>query len=224
MTRPSHVTISTSLVVLAFILGTFWFTYPQINALDSVPSHNDPMFSTWRLAWVAHQLHTDPRHLLDANIIFPSYHAFLFSDAFLLLGLFATPLMWAGVPPIIAYNVMILASFVVAAIAAFVFVRHLTGSLLAGAIGGAIFAFAPIRFGHYMHQELLWTGWIPLTLWALHRTIETSRWRYALLTAVCLTAQVYSSIYYGIFLATFLGLVAGLLLLFRVIDWLSLAS
>jgi hypothetical protein len=218
MTRPSHVTISTSLIVLVFILATFWFTYPQINALDSVPPHNDPMFSTWRLAWVAHQLKADPRHLLDANIIFPSYHSFLFSDAFLLLGLLATPLMWAGVPAIVAYNVMILASFVFTAIAAFVFVRHLTGSILAGAIGGAIFAFAPIRFGHYMHQELLWTGWIPLTLWALHRTIETGRWRHALLTGLFFTAQVYCSIYYAIFLTTFIAIVAIALILSRVLD------
>jgi hypothetical protein len=223
MTRPSHVTISTSLIVLVFVLGTIWFTFPQINALDSVPPHNDPMFSTWRLAWVPHQLQQDPRHLLNANIIYPSYHAFLFSDAFLLLGLFATPLIWSGLPPIVAYNILILASFVFAGLATFVFVRHLTGSTLAGVIGGVVFAFAPPRFGHYMHQELLWTGWIPLALWALHRAIETSRWRYALLTALCLAAQTYSSIYYGIFLATFLGIVSVFLILFRVLDWRSLA-
>jgi len=223
MTRPSHVTISTTAIVLVFVLGTIWFTFPQINALDSVPQHNDPMFSTWRLAWVAHQLQTDPRHLLTANIIYPSYHSFLFSDAFLLLGFFATPLMWSGLPPIVAYNILILASFVFAGIAAFVFIRHLSGSTLAGVMGGVIFAFAPTRFGHYVHQELLWTGWIPLALWALHRTIETARWRYALVTALCLVAQTYSSIYYGIFLATFIGIVSGCLVLFRVLDWRSLA-
>lgn len=223
ITRPSNVTLSTTLIVLLFVLATCWFTFPQIQALDSVPQHNDPMFSTWRLAWVAHQLKTNPHGLLNANIIYPSYHAFLFSDAFLLLGLFATPLIWSGLPPIVAYNILILASFLFAGLAAFVFIRHLTGSTLAGAIGGAIFAFAPIRFGHYVHQELLWTGWIPLSLWALHRTIETARWRYALLTALSLVAQTYSSIYYGIFLATFLGIVSGGLLLFRVLDWRSVA-
>jgi hypothetical protein len=221
ITRPSHVTISNAVIILLFVLGTIWFTFPQVTSLDSVPQHNDPMFSTWRLAWVAHQLRLDPSQLLNANINYPSYRSFLFSDAFLLLGFFATPLIWSGLPPIVAYNVLILASFIFAALAAFVFIRHLTGSTLAGAIGGAIFAFAPIRFGHYVHQELLWTGWIPLSLWALHRTIETSRWRYALVTALSLVAQTYSSIYYGIFLATFLGVVSACLVLFRVLDWRS---
>src|SRR5262249_20670274 len=169
--------------------------------------HNDPMFTTWRLAWVAHQLRTEPIHLLNANIVYPSHNALLFSDAFPLLGLFATPLIWSGLAPIVAYNVLILASFLFSGLTAYVFVRHLTGSTLAGVIGGLIYAFAPSRFGHYVHQELLWTGWIPLALWGLHKTIETRRWRYAMLTALSLVAQTYSSIYYGIFLASFLAMI-----------------
>src|SRR6266508_2126841 len=85
-----------SLIVLAFALATIWFTYPQINVLDSVPPHNDPLFSTWRLAWVAHQLRTAPAHLFDANILYPARGTLLYSDAFPLLGLFATPLIWIG--------------------------------------------------------------------------------------------------------------------------------
>jgi hypothetical protein len=221
--RLSSVRISTILVVLVFVLGTIWFTFPQINAMDSVPRHNDPMFSTWRLAWVAHQLGNDPIHLLNANVIYPTHRALLYSDAFPLLGLFATPLIWAGLPPIVAYNVLILASFLFSGLAAFVFIRHLTGSTIGAVIGGVIFVFAPMRFGHYMHQELLWTGWIPLSLWALHRTIETSKWRYALLTGACFVAQTYSSIYYAIMLATFIGIVAALLVLMRVLDLRSVA-
>ena len=30
-------------------------TYPQVQRLDSVPDPGDPLFSTWRLAWIAHQ-------------------------------------------------------------------------------------------------------------------------------------------------------------------------
>jgi hypothetical protein len=221
--RLSSVRISTIAVVLVFVLGTIWFTFPQIIAMDSVPRHNDPMFSTWRLAWVAHQLGNDPVHLLNANIIYPTHRALLYSDAFPLLGLFATPLIWSGLPPIVAYNVLILLSFMFSGLAAFVFIRHLTGSTIGAVIGGVIFVFAPMRFGHYMHQELLWTGWIPLSLWAMHRTIETSRWRYALLTGACFVAQTYSSIYYAIMLATFIGTVAGVLVLTRVLDLRSVA-
>jgi hypothetical protein len=210
-------------MVLLFAIGTIWFTFPQVVALDSLPPHIDPMFSTWRLAWVAHQLRTEPLQLLDANILYPSHHALLFSDAFPLLGLFATPLIWSGRPPIVAYNILILASFLFSSLCAFVFVRHLTASTLAGVIGGLIFGFAPARFGHYVHQELLWTGWIPLALWGLHRTIETARWGHALTTGLSLVAQIYSSIYYGIFLASFLAMIGFFLIVLRVLDVRSLA-
>jgi hypothetical protein len=221
--RPTSVRISTILVVMVFVLGTMWFTFPQITAMDSVPRHNDPMFSTWRLAWVAHQIGTDPIHLLNANVIYPTHRALLYSDAFPLLGLFATPFIWSGVPPIVAYNILILASFVFSGLAAFVFIRHFTGSTIAAVIGGAIYVFAPFRFGHYVHQELLWTGWMPLTLWAMHRTLETSRWKYAILTGAFFVAQVFSSIYYGIMLATFVGIIACLLFLVRMLDLRSVA-
>jgi hypothetical protein len=55
-----------------FLLLTIWFTWPQIISLDSVVPHQDPMFSTWRVAWIAHQLPRDPLHLLDANILYPA--------------------------------------------------------------------------------------------------------------------------------------------------------
>jgi hypothetical protein len=214
---------STGLVILAFCLMTVWFTWPQVVMLNGIPPHEDPLFSIWRLAWVAHQLPAHPTQLLDANVLYPAHGSFVYSDAFLLLGLLSSPLMWAGVPPVVAYNILILASFVASGFATYVFVKHLTGSTLAGLLGGMIYAFAPFRFGHYMHEELLWTCWIPLSLWAMHRTLETARWRYALLTGLFVTAQMYSSIYFGIYLATFISMVGLLLVLVRVVDWRSLA-
>ncbi len=214
---------SAGLVILAFCVATVWFTWPQYHALNKIPPHEDPLFSIWRLAWVAHVLPTHPTQLLDANVLYPAHGSFVFSDAFLLLGLISSPLMWAGLPPVVAYNILILASFVVCGFSTYVFVRHLTGSAIAGLLAGMIYTFAPFRFGHYMHEELLWTCWIPLSLWALHRTFETGRWKWAVLTGLFITAQMYSSIYFGIYLATFVCLISALLILLRVVDWRSVA-
>ena len=41
----------------------------RVSARDSRAQR--PHFSTWRLAWIAHALRTDPRHLFDANIFWP---------------------------------------------------------------------------------------------------------------------------------------------------------
>jgi hypothetical protein len=201
-----------------FFLLTIWFTWPQIRSLDSVFPHQDPMFSTWRMAWVGHQLPRDPLHLLDTNILYPAHGTAVFSDAAPLLGVMAAPLIWLGAPAVFAYNVMLLAAFVTAALGAFLLVRELTGSMIAGLFAGIVFAFSPFRFEHYMHLEIVWSCWIPLCLWALHRTIATGRWSFGILTGVCIAAQVFSCVYLAVFLATWLAVIGVLMLAFRMLD------
>lgn len=201
-----------------FVLLTIWFTWPQIRSLDSVVPHQDPMFSTWRVAWIAHQLPRDPLHLLDTNILYPAHGTAVFSDAAPLLGLMAAPLIWLGAPAVYAYNVMLLASFVTAALGAFLLVRELTGSAAAGVFAGIVFGFSPFRFEHYNHLEIVWSCWIPLSLWALHRTIATGRWLFGILTGLFIAAQVFSCVYLAVFLATWLVVIGVLMLAFRMLD------
>jgi hypothetical protein len=201
-----------------FLLLTIWFTWPQIRSLDSVYPHQDPMFSTWRVAWIAHQLPRDPLHLLDTNILHPARGTAVFSDAAPLLGVMAAPLIWLGTPAVVAYNVMLLAAFVTAALGAFLLVRELTGSAVAGFFAGIVFAFSPFRFEHYNHLEIVWSCWIPLSLWALHRTIATGRWSFGILTGLFIAAQVFSCVYLAVFLATWLVVIGVLMLAFRMLD------
>ncbi len=136
-----------------------------------------------------------------------------FSDAMVVEGLVAAPLLWAGVPPVLVHNALLLGAVIVSAAGMFVLVERLTGSRAAAVIGGIIFAFAPYRFDHLMHMELQWTVWVPWALWAVHRTIESGRPLHGLQAGLFVALQMLSSVYYGVFLATLLPLVAGLLLL-----------
>ena len=45
-----------------------------------VPDYGDPLFSAWRIARLAHQLVTDPRHLFDGNIFYPLPLTLTYSD------------------------------------------------------------------------------------------------------------------------------------------------
>jgi hypothetical protein len=76
-----------------------------------------------------------------------------------------------------------------------------------------VFAFAPYRFEHIMHMELQWTMWMPWAFLALHRALDTGRWRDGIATGLAVALQMLSSIYYGIFLGTLLALCAALLLI-----------
>ncbi len=92
-----------------FTLLTLVLTYPQVQQMASaMGQHYDSLFSTWRLAWIAHQLPRDPLHLFDANIFHPEPGALSYSDAMLLPGLLGAPLIWMGVHPIVVYNLLVL--------------------------------------------------------------------------------------------------------------------
>jgi hypothetical protein len=193
-------------VVLLFWGLTFVMTYPQIRVLDRgvTLEIGDPLLSTWRLSWIAHQLPTDPWHLYDGNIFHPEKNTLAFSDAMIVPSLMAAPLVWLGVHQLVVYNLLLLSGFALSGAAMFPLVRSITGHAGAALVAGFVFAFLPYRYMHYGHLELQMAHWMPLCLWALHRTIRDGRWRDGLLTGLFLALQTLSSLYYGIFLAAFL--------------------
>ena len=121
-------------------------TYPQVTRMSDMVAINDgdPLFSTWRLAWIAHQVPRDPAHLFNANIFYPERLTLAFSDSMLVPGLMAAPLFWLGVPQLVVYNIMLLSSFALSGATMFLLVRSLTRNSGAAFVAGFIFAFLPI--------------------------------------------------------------------------------
>jgi hypothetical protein len=198
--------------VLFFAAVTAVMTWPQARRMrDAAAAHQDVYFNMWRLEWVAHALATNPRHLFDANIFAPEPRTLTYSDAMLVEGAIAAPLIYAGTPPVLVHNLLLLGAIAACGLGMFVLVRYLTESAAAGLIAGVVFCFAPYRFEHYMHMELQWAMWMPLAFWALHRTLDTGDLRFGLATGAFVALQMLSSIYYGLLLATLLP-AAGVLL------------
>ena len=125
----------------------------------------------------------------------------------------------AGLHPVLAYNVLFLSSFVLSAIATYFLVDRLMGSPRAAFISALVYGFYPYRFEHYSHFELQMTYWMPLALIWLHRFSTTLRVRDALVLAVLAAAQLYSSMYYGVFFTLYAGAVLGTLLLVSRPGW-----
>jgi hypothetical protein len=170
-----------------------------------VPDMDDAFFSIWRLAWVAHQLVHQPTALFDANIFYPARHALAYSDAMLLVGLVASPFLWAGVPPAIVHNGLLIAALATSAWAAAVLAHRLTSDRGAAVLAGVIVGFAPYRFTHIAHLELQWLVWMPLALLALHALVERPRPMAGLALGACLAGQLLCSVYYGVFLGVFVA-------------------
>ena len=170
-----------------------------------VPDIDDAFFNIWRLSWVAHQLVHQPAALFDANIFYPARYTLAYSDAMLLVGLAGAPFLWAGVPPAIVHNGLLIAAFASSAWAMAVLAHRLTGDRGAAVVAGVILGFAPYRFAHIAHLELQWLFWMPLALLAVHGLVERPRPAAGVAVGACLAGQLLCSIYYSVFLALFAG-------------------
>ena len=206
-------------VALLFVVLTIAMTWPQAAHLGThVYDSDDPLLSIWRVSWIAHILPQDPRELFNGNIFHPEKRTLAYTDAVLLQGFAGAPLIWSGVSRITTYNVLLLLSMALSGWAMWRYALHLTGSFAGAILAGITFAFLPFRFDHLHHLELQATIFLPLTLLYFDRAIESSRSAPgsrrakadAWLTMSAFVAQVYSCIYYSVFLATALIPIAAL--------------
>lgn len=185
--------------------------HQQLADFYRVPDYGDPLFSMWRIAWVAHQVIADPRHLFDANIFHPLRGTLTYSDAMLLPSLTGAPLLWAGVPVAVVYHLLLLGGFLASGVATYALACALNISKAGAWIAALLFALCQYRIEHYSHLELQMAQWMPLTLLAAHRLLVVGQPRYVGYLALALAAQWYSSLYYGFFLTMYVVVFAGVL-------------
>ena len=190
-------------VALLFVVLTAAMTWPQLAHMGSwIYDNDDPLLSIWRLSWIAHILPTSPVNLFNGNIFHPEPRTLAYTDSVLVQGVAAAPLIWAGISNVAVYNIVLLLSIALSGWAMWKYAAYLTGSSAAAILAGIIFAFVPFRFDHYHHLELQATIFLPLTLLYFDRAVDTGSRRDAWLMMAAFAAQMYSCIYYGVFLAT----------------------
>ena len=187
------------------VLVALTVLHRQASDLYAVPDRGDPVFSMWRMAWVQHQLARDPWRLFDANIFYPLPATLTYSDAMILPAVVAAPLAWAGLHPVVAYNVTLLAAFILSGLSAYVLVRGMACGRIAAWITAVAFMICPFRMNHLSHLELQMTMWMPIVLLGVHRLLRDGDRTFTLILilATALAAQWYSSMYYGLFLTLY---------------------
>ncbi|MGE0042599.1 MAG: hypothetical protein AB7H88_20445 [Vicinamibacterales bacterium] len=132
----------------------------------------DTTLNTWIVAWVAHALRTAPLALFDAPIFHPSPDALAFSEHLFVPALMGAPLSWAGVPPVLVYNLLVLAGFALSAWAMSHVVARWTGSGAAGLVAGAAYAFNAHLLTRLPHLQALHVEFFPLALLALDAVLD----------------------------------------------------
>jgi len=209
LVRPSRAQWLVACLVL--IGGTMALLHQQLFNLAGVPDRGDPLFSMWRLGWIAHQLRSAPLRLFDANIFFPSSDTLAYSDATLLPGVLTAPMIWAGVPLATAHGLLYLAAFAGAGLTMFALAFALTGRPAASLAAGLMFGCCPYRISTYSHLEMQGIALMPLCVLALLRVVQDGRARDGLWLGAAIAAQSLWSLYLGAYLAVGLAaMLAGL--------------
>ena len=202
MKKPAVIAWLTGLALAAVL------TYPTIvhPATMARGDSDDGKFSIWNVAFVAHQLLTDPAHLYDANIFYPAKGALAYSEANLIAGALAVPVYAVTRNPIAAHNSVVYMALVFAFVAMWALVRRLTGSSLAGLIAGTAFAFSPFVGARTAEIQLLMVFVFPVAMLALHRFVDAPGPARAVVLGLALALAGLASGYYGIFTGLSVGL------------------
>jgi nitrate reductase NapE component len=179
------------------------FTYPWIRhpltAVLGLPGDNWDCL--WRLWWFKESLLHGHNPFFAPQIFYPEGYN-------LAAGEITPGTMLAGFPltalagEVVAYNVLMLGSFVVAGFAMFLLVRDVARRNAVAFGAGALFAFAPFPSAHAVgHLNIMGYCWIPFIFWALQRATDVRAYghtprhrRYALASAAALAIAAYWSL------------------------------
>jgi len=195
-----------------YTLIALWATWPLARGIshDVAWDLGDPVLVIWALAWNCSQLLamlsgdvSRAATYFDANIFAPATHTLAYSEHFIGQALQVLPVYALTGNAVLCYNLLYLSTFVLSGVGAFLFVRELTGSRVAGFTAGLLFAFAPYRFPQSSHLQVLSSQWMPLALYGFRRYFDTGRRGPLAWAAAALVMQNLSCGYYLLYFSPF---------------------
>ena len=201
------------LVALAII-----HTWPLATnpAVLSSNDNADAQLNEWIMAWIAHILPRDPLHLFQANIFYPAHDSLAFSEPLIVPALIGAPIAWLGGSPVLVFNLVMIAGFVLTAFAGYLLILEWTGNRAAGLLAGSTFAFNTHTLTRLAHMQALHIYGLSLALLAVDRLVTAPRTRDAWLLATSIILLAYTSGY----LLVFAAIMIAVALLVRLPEWL----
>jgi hypothetical protein len=128
----------------------------------------DSTAQAWLLGWDGHALRHGLRGLWETNAFYPDRYALALSDS--LFGYAPAGLIGHGVTAaILRYNIVFVLAFALSFLGGYALLRTLGAEPVAAAVAGAAVTYAPWRYGHVGHLNVLSTGGITLAFAMLAR-------------------------------------------------------
>ncbi len=208
--------------LLLFTVLAVAHTWP-LASNPGVLSRNDNGDTTlieWTLAWDAHQVVRAPWNLFEANIFYPSHDTLAFSEHLFTLGMMGAPLLWAGLSPVLVYNLLVIAGLALSAWSLCLLMQRWTSDWIAGVLAGSIVAFNAHTLTRLPHLHALHYEFLPPALLVLDALFTEPRLKHGLLLALWFLLTALTSNYHMVFALAALGAAVVV----RPADWRSQGS
>ncbi|HEV3058117.1 MAG TPA: hypothetical protein VGY48_07700 [Vicinamibacterales bacterium] len=197
MSKPAPLLTAAAATAL-YALLTLVFTWPLARGIahDIPGDYGDPLLNAWILAWGATHF---GRGWWNANIFSPQPLALAYSEHLAPQAASVLPVYWVSGNPILCYNLVWLATFVLSGLGMFLLARDLTGDPSVSVVAGLAYAFAPYRIASLPHLQVLSSAWMPFVLLGFRRYFATRSVRPLAIAAAAWLLQNLSCGYYLLF-------------------------
>jgi hypothetical protein len=183
-------------VALIFYAAISVFVFARSLLPDFADSYvgqgPDPSQFMWSLVWWPHAIAHRSNPLFTHAIFAPAGLNLAWRNTIPLASLFVSPIT-AAFGPVVAYNILSLASPALAAWTAFILCRHIAHSYWPAILGGYLFGFSAYMLGHTFagHLNLVLVFPVPLAVYLAVRRISGTfkPFAFAALMGLTLAAQ-----------------------------------
>lgn len=160
-------------MLAAFTAATAVYLRPfaAMAGTHLLPDRGDPLFNLYILQWTARQWSLGFADLWNAPFFFPATATLTLSDHLIGPGLLFLLIDRLIGNPISTYNLLLAASFPATGVATYWFLRRSSASVAGSLIGAAALTFAPFRWMHLGHIQILLMPLTPLVLWTFDRLL-----------------------------------------------------
>jgi hypothetical protein len=186
--------LAAAALAAAFVRLLPYSLHPRTRLGDD----GDALLETWVVWWGSTHLDLGWPRIFEANAHHPHPAALLYAEPLLAQAVLGWPL-FRLLEPILALNLLTLATFALSAAAFFLLARELVQDDHAAALGACLYAFNAYAAANVARVQIVSLGWLPLALLALHRLFTRGQARWAVALAVFSVLHGYSCVYYLVF-------------------------
>jgi len=199
-----------TVVIFLYLAFTLIFTFPLfLHISTSSPmadGQGDQFQSMWMFWWFKTALFHLQTNPLYTTFVFYPHGTSLIYHMPIFLSLLALPFQYLLSSPanlIIAYNLILMFTFVLSGFGVYLLTKYLIKDPVTAFICGLLFAFSSYRLWHLNHLGLLSTEWIPFYILYLFRFVDEKLLKYALWVGVFFVFTFLSDLTCALFLSTF---------------------